>query len=59
MIQSTFLSEEPRARISPSPDSARDWMATVATSRSNFSDLLAACGPGGLSGKMSLRGGTF
>ena len=52
--QSTLWSEEPPASPSPSPDSARDWMTTVATWPSNFVGLLAAYGHSGSFGKMCL-----
>ena len=51
--QLTFFAEELPVRISPSPDSERDWMERVATSRSNSLNLLAAYGPVGWYGRTS------
>lgn len=53
MDQLTFLSEEPPASPSPSRDSARDWVTTVATWLSSSLDLLRRFGPVGWSGRMS------
>ena len=49
--QLMFWLEEPPVRISPSPDCEPDWMESVATSRSNSLNLLAACGPDGWFGR--------
>ena len=51
MDQLSFLPEERPAKVSPSPDSAREWMMTVATYPSNFVDLLNAYAPAGSFGK--------
>ena len=49
--QLTFLLEEPLAKTSPSPDSAREWMERVVTSRSSLLNLLAVSGPDGWYGR--------
>ena len=51
MDQLTFLLGEPPAKISVSPDSEKDWLALVATSRSNLLRLLQEKGPSGWSGR--------
>jgi len=51
--QSMFWSEEHLASLSQSPVSEQDWAMIVATSPSNFLDLLAAKGPDGWSGRTS------
>ena len=43
MNQLTFLSEEPHASRSASPDCAADWVTTAATWPSNMCGLLIAC----------------
>ena len=53
MTQSTFLLEEPPARVSASPASGADWETTVVTCRLNSLDWLTASGPAGWSGRMS------
>ena len=52
MSQLTFLSEEPPVSPLVSPDSAKDWMIRVATSRSSFLDLLTDSGLAGCFGRM-------
>lgn len=53
MQQLSFLSAEPRANPSVSPDSERDWATRVATSCSPTVRLLAAIGPDGWFGRTS------
>src|SRR5690606_23682624 len=53
MQQSMFSSAEHLANLSASPDSERDWMIRVATSRSPFLRLLNAIAPAGWSGRTS------
>ena len=53
MQQLTFLSAEPHASPSASPDSERDWTTRVATSCSPTVRLLAAIGPDGWFGRTS------
>ena len=53
MDQLTFWSEEPPVSRSASPDSAADWVMTVATWPSNFSGLLIENAPASSFGKMS------
>ena len=45
MDQLTFLPAEPPAKTSPSRDSARAWMETVATYPSSFAALLVEHAP--------------
>ena len=51
--QSTFWSEEHLVKISQSQVSEPEWMETVATSPSNFLNLLTGRGPDGFSGRTS------
>lgn len=51
--QLTFWSEEPHAKASPSPDSARDSTTHAETSCLSFLQSLNVCGLDGLSGKTS------
>lgn len=53
MEQLTFWSEEPLAKVSPSPDLERDWQTLVATSCSASALLLNALPRSGLFGKTS------
>ncbi len=53
MQLSIFSLEEHPAKTSRSPDSEREWMASVATSRLSMVPLLAAIGPRGWFGKTS------
>lgn len=52
-MQLTFLSEEPPAKATASPDSERDWMIRVATSCLPMLQLLGDTGPRGWSGRTS------
>ena len=52
-MQLTFLSEEPHANHSQSPDSDKDWLTRVATWRSSILELLKDISPIGLFGKTS------
>ena len=51
MDQLNLFAEEPPASPSASPDSAAEWMTTVATFRSNFAALWIDCVRHGLFGK--------
>lgn len=51
MDQLTFLPAAPRVSPSASPDSAADWMMTVATWPSSFAALLGEYAPAGSFGK--------
>ena len=53
-MQLTFLSEEPHANHSPSPDYAKDWLTLAETSRSPILPSLTAIAPSGSFGKMCL-----
>ena len=53
-MQLTFLSEEPPAKVSQSPDCARDWLTHAETSRSPILPSLIAIAPVGSSGRMCL-----
>jgi len=51
--QLDFLSEEPLANPSASPDSEKDWLTRAVTWPSRFLDMLTAHGPNGWFGRTS------
>ena len=53
MSQLTFFAEEPRASLSVSQDSEKDWMTLVATSCLPLVPLLQSIGPRGWFGRTS------